>query len=287
MTAEERNRLTVLSCQVRMDILKAVHEAASGHIGGSMSAADILVWLYFRQMHVDPSDPGKADRDRFVLSKGHAAPALYAVLAERGFFPREELSTLRKLHSRLQGHPNMNLTPGVDMTTGSLGQGVSAAAGLALAMKLTGGCGKVYTLLGDGELQEGQVWEAFMFSSHHKLSNLCILIDRNRLQIDGRTQDVMCISPVEDKLKSFGLTVYRANGHRFSELEQAFSWADCERSGPCAIVLDTVKGKGVSFMENNAAWHGKAPNDAEYELALSELEQSMKQLREDHNDCIA
>ncbi len=287
MTNAEMHELKILACKVRTDILNSIHTAASGHIGGSMSAADVLVWLYYRQMNVDPSDPGMADRDRFVLSKGHAAPALYAVLAERGFFPVEELSTLRKLHSRLQGHPNMNLTPGIDMTTGSLGQGISAAAGLALSLKLTGKSGRVYALLGDGELQEGQVWEAFMFASHHKLSNLCVLIDRNRLQIDGQTKDVMNVSPVEKKLESFGLSVQRVDGHSFPELEKGFSWADTAKDGPCAIVLDTVKGKGVSFMENNAGWHGKAPNDEEHALALLELEEQMRILKEEHYDSIA
>ena len=254
-----------------MGVVEAVHAAKSGHPGGSLSAAEAFTYLYQRELNVSSADPRWADRDRFVLSKGHTAPGLYAALALRGFFPVEELKTLRKCGSRLQGHPNMNETPGVDMSTGSLGQGVSAAAGMALAAKVQGKACRVYTLLGDGELDEGEVWEALMFSAHYGLDNLCVLIDNNGLQIDGAIKDVMSPYPIVEKLAAFGLHVLAVDGHDFDQLEAAFREARETAGRPTAIVLKTVKGKGVSFMENQVGWHGKAPSDEEYEQAMAEL----------------
>lgn len=277
MTQEERKALRVTAVKVRQGIMEGVYHAKSGHPGGSLSAADVLTYLYFRRMRIDPGDPGKEDRDRFVLSKGHAAPALYSVLAQRGYFDPAELKTLRQLDSRLQGHPNMNLTPGVDMSTGSLGQGVSVAAGMALGAKFRGDGVRVYTLLGDGELQEGQVWEAMMFSAHYKLDNLTVLVDNNNLQIDGAVGDVMSPYPIDEKLAAFGLFVQTADGHDFDALEVAFDRAKAERGRPSAIILKTVKGKGVSFMENQAGWHGKAPNREQYEAAMGELAARLRQ----------
>ena len=271
MTADERKRLMALACQVRMGVIEGTHAAKAGHPGGSLSAADLFAYLYFKEMNIDPEDSQWADRDRFVLSKGHTAPGLYAALALRGFFPWEELKTLRQMDSRLQGHPNMNETPGVDMSTGSLGQGISAAAGMALAAKHMGKSCRVYTLLGDGEIQEGEVWEAMMFAHHYKLDNLCVIIDNNGLQIDGNVADVMSPYPIADKLRAFGLGVKEIDGHDFDQLEAAFAEARATKGTPFAIVMKTVKGKGVSFMENQAGWHGKAPNDQEYETAMAEL----------------
>ena len=267
----EKLELQKIANEVRKDILTEVYHAKSGHPGGSLSVADILTCLYFEEMHVDPQNPDMADRDRLVLSKGHAAPALYAVLAEKGYFPKEELKSLRALGSRLQGHPNMNDTPGVDMSTGSLGQGVSAAAGMALAAKYQGKSCRVYTLLGDGEIQEGQVWEAFMFAHHYKLDNLCVIIDNNGLQIDGAVDKVMSPYPIPDKLKAFGFAVKEIDGHDFDQIEAAFAEAKATKGVPFAIVMKTTKGKGVSYMENQAGWHGKAPNDEEYKIAMDEL----------------
>lgn len=271
MTADERKRLMALACQVRMGVIEGTHAAKAGHPGGSLSAADLFTYLYFKEMNIDPETPQWADRDRFVLSKGHTAPGLYAALALRGFFPWEELKTLRQMDSRLQGHPNMNETPGVDMSTGSLGQGISAAAGMALAAKHMGKSCRVYTLLGDGEIQEGEVWEAMMFAHHYKLDNLCVVIDNNGLQIDGNIADVMSPYPIPEKLRAFGFAVAEIDGHDFDAMEAAFTLARQTKGVPFAIVMKTTKGKDVSYMENQAGWHGKAPNDEEYEQAMTEL----------------
>ena len=278
MTAEEKKQLLLTACRVRMGILEGVHAAASGHPGGSLSAADVFTWLYFRELRVDPENPQWPDRDRFVLSKGHTAPGLYAALALRGFFPVEELKTLRRPGSRLQGHPNMNLTPGVDMSTGSLGQGVSAAAGMALAARYQGKDCRVYTLLGDGEMEEGEVWEALMFARHYALDNFCVLIDSNGLQIDGPVAEVMNPGPLAEKLRAFGFAVQEIDGHDFDAMETAFAQARAVKGVPSAIVLDTVKGKGVSFMENQVGWHGKAPGDADYAAAMEELQKALAEI---------
>ncbi len=269
------DRLTAAACRIRMGIIESTFRAKSGHPGGSLSATDILTYLYFYRMNIDPAEPRAEGRDRFVLSKGHAAPALYSTLANRGYFPVEELKTLRRIGSRLQGHPNMNLTPGVDMSTGSLGQGVSIAAGMALGTKMRGDGVHVYALLGDGELEEGQVWEALMFSSHHKLDTFTVIIDNNGLQIDGRISDVMSPYPIVDKLKAFGFAVREADGHDFVSIDNAFEALNGVAGAPTAIVLHTVKGKGVSFMENQVGWHGKAPNEEEYHKAMAELEEAL------------
>ena len=278
MTPNERKELQTLACKVRIGIVESTNAAKCGHPGGSLSAADVLTYLYSKELNVDPKEPKKADRDRFVLSKGHCAPALYAVLAHQGFFPVEDLLTLRKIGSYLQGHPNMNTVPGVDMSTGSLGQGISTAAGMALAAKVQGNPCRVYTLLGDVEIQEGQVWEACMFASHYKLDNLCIIIDNNGLQIDGKVSDVMSPYPIVDKLEAFGFHVAAIDGHDFDQIEAAFEAAKQHKGGPSAIVMTTTKGKGVSFMENIAGWHGKATNDAEREQALGELKAQLEEL---------
>ena len=273
MDGSEKKELMKLACKVRMGIIDAVYSAGSGHPGGSLSAADMFTYLYFREMKTDPQNSQDPGRDRFVLSKGHTAPGLYSTLALKGFFPAEELKTLRKLGSRLHGHPNMNETPGVDMSTGSLGQGISAAAGMALAAKKQGKNIRVYTLLGDGEIEEGQVWEAMMFAHHYELDNLCVIIDNNDLQIDGRISDVIDPYPIVDKVKAFGLHVEEIDGHDFEQIEAALDRARNTKGVPSAIVMKTVKGKGVSFMEDKAGWHGKAPSDEEYELAMSELKE--------------
>ena len=254
-----------------MGVIEGVHAAKAGHPGGSLSAADLFTYLYFKELNIDPARPKDPDRDRFVLSKGHTAPGLYAALALRGFFPVEDLKTLRQIGSYLQGHPNMNTVPGVDMSTGSLGQGVSAACGMALAAKHMGKTCRVYTLLGDGEIQEGEVWEALMFAHHHKLDNLCVIVDNNGLQIDGRVADVMSPYPIPEKLRAFGFEVAEIDGHDFDQMEAAFAKAKETKGVPFAIVMKTTKGKGVSYMENQVGWHGKAPNDAEYEQAMGEL----------------
>ena len=278
MTAKEKKQLMATACKVRMGIIEGTHAAKSGHPGGSLSAADLFTYLYFKEMNVDPKNPKWEDRDRFVLSKGHTAPGLYAALALRGFFPESELLTLRHIGSRLQGHPNMNETPGVDMSTGSLGQGVSAAAGMALAAKYQGKDCRVYTLLGDGEIQEGQVWEAFMLAHHYKLDNLCVIIDNNGLQIDGNVADVMSPYPIPEKLRAFGFEVMEIDGHDFDQIEAAFNKAKETKGVPFAIVMKSVKGKGVSYMENQAGWHGKAPNDEEYEQAMTELKAQLAEV---------
>ena len=258
--------------EVRKDIITEVHSAKSGHPGGSLSAADVFTYLYFEEMNIDPKDPKKPDRDRFVLSKGHTAPGLYAALAERGFFPKEDLPTLRHIGSHLQGHPCMQHTPGLDMSSGSLGQGISAAVGMALSAKVFGDSFRVYTLLGDGELQEGQVWEASMFASAKKLDNLCVIVDNNNLQIDGTIVEVNSPYPIDEKFTAFGFHVIKVNGHDFDELRAAFAEAKTVKGQPTAIIMKTVKGKGVSFMENNVAWHGSAPNDEQYAVAMADLE---------------
>lgn len=271
MTTSEKKQLMAAACKVRMGAIKGVHAAKAGHPGGSLSAADLFTYLYFKELRIDPKNPKWEDRDRFVLSKGHTAPGLYAALALRGYFPEEDLLTLRQIGSHLQGHPNMNLTPGVDMSTGSLGQGVSTAAGMALAAKYQGKDCRVYTLLGDGEIQEGEVWEAFMFAHHYKLDNLCVIIDNNNLQIDGKITDVMSPYPIPEKLRAFGFQVREIDGHDFEQMESAFDEARATKGVPFAIIMTTIKGKGVSFMEDVAGWHGKAPNDEEYKTAMDEL----------------
>ena len=271
MTEAEKKQLKITACKVRMGIIEATHGAKCGHPGGSLSSADVFTYLYYKEMNVDPADPKKEDRDRFVLSKGHNAPGLYSVLANRGFFPVEDLPTLRHTGSYLQGHPNMNTVPGVDMSTGSLGQGISVAAGMALGAKHQGKSFRVYTLLGDGEIQEGQVWEACMLAAHYKLDNFCAIIDNNGLQIDGKISDVMSPYPIVDKLEAFGFHVIALDGHDYDALEAAFASARATKGKPTAIVMTTTKGKDVSFMENKAEWHGKAPNDAEYEIAMNDL----------------
>ena len=278
MTSQERKQLAVLACKVRMGIIESTHAAKCGHPGGSMSAADLFTYLYFKELNVDPANPKWEDRDRFVLSKGHCAPGLYAALAHRGFFPVEDLLQLRKVGSYLQGHPNMNTVPGVDMSTGSLGQGISTAVGMALGAKHTGNPCRVYTLLGDGEIQEGQVWEACMAAAHYKLDNLVVIEDNNGLQIDGDIANVLSPYPIVDKLLAFGFHVEAIDGHDFNQIEAAFENAKATKGKPTAIVMKTTKGKDVSFMENNAGWHGKAPNDAEYAVAMAELKAKYAEL---------
>ena len=261
--------------EIRKGIVTAVHSAKAGHPGGSLSAADVFTYLYFEEMNIDPKDPKKADRDRFVLSKGHTAPGLYSALAHRGFFPVEDLKTLRHIGSYLQGHPDMKHIPGVDMSSGSLGQGISAAVGMALSAKLSGDSYRVYTLLGDGEIQEGQVWEAAMFAGHRNLDNLVVMVDNNGLQIDGSIDEVCSPYPIGDKFKAFNFYVIdNVDAHDFDALKAAFDEAKGVKGMPVAIVLKSVKGKGVSFMENKAGWHGKAPNDEEYAIAMADLEKA-------------
>ena len=264
--------------EVRKGIVTAVHGAKAGHPGGSLSAADIFTYLYFEEMNIDPKDPKKADRDRFVLSKGHTAPGLYSVLANRGFFPVEDLPTLRHLGSYLQGHPCMQETPGVDMSSGSLGQGISAAVGMALAAKMDGKDYRTYTLLGDGEIHEGQVWEASMFAGHRKLDNLVVIVDNNGLQIDGKIDDVCSPYPIDKKFEAFNFHVINIDGNDFDQIDAAFKEAKATKGMPTAIICKTVKGKGVSFMENSAGWHGKAPNDEEYATAMADLEKISEEL---------
>ena len=259
--------------EVRKGIVTAVHSAKAGHPGGSLSAADLFTYLYFEEMNIDPKEPKKADRDRFVLSKGHTAPGLYAALANRGYFPVEDLKTLRHIGSYLQGHPDMKHIPGVDMSSGSLGQGISAAVGMALAGKMDNADYRVYTLLGDGEIQEGQVWEASMFAGHRKLDNLVVIVDNNGLQIDGKIEDVCSPYPIDKKFEAFNFHVIKVeDGNDFDQLAAAFKEAQETKGMPTAIIMQTVKGKGVSYMENNAGWHGKAPNDEEYAIAMADLE---------------
>ena len=257
--------------EVRKGIVTAVHSAKAGHPGGSLSCADLMTYLYFEEMNIDPKDPQKADRDRFVLSKGHCAPALYSALAQRGYFPVEELTTLRKLGSHLQGHPCMQHTPGVDRSSGSLGQGISVAVGMALSAKLSNDSYRVYTLLGDGELAEGQVWEAAMFAGHKHLDNLVVVVDNNGLQIDGKIEDVCNPYPIDKKFEAFNFHVINIDAHDFDQIRAAFKEARDTKGMPTAIIMKSIKGKGVSFMENQAGWHGKAPNDEQYEIAMEDL----------------
>ena len=278
MTANEKKALRVNACKVRMGIIEGTYAAKSGHPGGSLSSAELFTYLYFKELNVDPAQPRKPDRDRFVLSKGHCAPGLYAAMALRGFFPWEDLHALRHIGAHLQGHPNMNSTPGVDMSTGSLGQGVSAACGMALTAKLQKNPCRVYTLLGDGEIEEGQVWEAFMFAAHYKLDNLCVIIDNNGLQIDGPVAQVMSPYPILDKLAAFGFEAVEVDGHDYDALEAAFAQAKTVKGKPFAIVMKTTKGKGVSFMEDQVGWHGKATNDEQYGVAMAELKARLAEL---------
>ena len=269
--AIDYEKLKEIARDIRVDIIKETYHAGSGHPGGSLSAADIMTVLYFNEMNIDPANPKKEDRDKFILSKGHATPVLYATLAHRGFFPKEELATFRKLGSKLQGHPDMKKVPGVEMSTGSLGQGFSVSVGMALADKLDQRPARIYALLGDGELQEGLVWEAAMAAAHYKLDNLTIFVDWNGLQIDGNNDDVMTVTPVDEKFKSFGFHVIRIDGHNMEEIVAALAQARETKGKPTAVVAKTSKGKGVSFMENNAGWHGKAPNEEEAKKAVAEL----------------
>ncbi len=264
--------LQKMANEVRKGIVTAVHSAKSGHPGGSLSAADIFTYLYFEELHIDPENPKDPDRDRFVLSKGHTAPGLYSVMANRGYFPVEELKTLRHVGARLQGHPSMQYLPGLDMSSGSLGQGISAACGMALAAKIDGKEHRVYTLLGDGEIEEGQVWEAAMFAGAKKLDNLVVIVDNNNLQIDGTVEEVNSPYPIDKKFEAFNFFVIEVDGHNFDQLRSAFREAKEMKGRPTAIICKTVKGKGVSFMEDQVGWHGKAPNDEEYEIAMKDLE---------------
>ena len=280
MTSEQRNTLERAAAQIRRAVLTQTHAAKSGHPGGSLSIADLMAYLYFAEMRIDPKNPAWEDRDRLVLSKGHTAPALYAALALRGFFPQEELTNLRQVDSFLQGHPDMKKTPGVDMSSGSLGLGISSACGIALAGKLNGAPYRVYTIVGDGESQEGQVWEACMFAAHYQLDNLCVFIDHNGLQIDGPVCDVMNPMPFDKKLEAFGFHVIVINGHNFDEIESALNTAKTVKGQPTAVIMETVKGKGVSFMENNVKWHGSAPNDEQYAAGLAEIDATLKAIGE-------
>ena len=272
MTNQE---LKKTATEVRKGIIEGVHAAKAGHPGGSLSATEVFTYLYFEEMNIDPKDPKKADRDRFVLSKGHTAPGLYSTLAQRGFFPVEDLKTLRHIGSHLQGHPCVQHTPGIDASSGSLGQGISVAVGMALSAKLSKESYRVYTLLGDGEIQEGQVWEASMFAAAKNLDNLCVIVDNNGLQIDGRIEDVNSPYPIPDKFRAFNFHVVEvADGNDFDQLRAAFDEAKATKGQPTAIVMKTVKGKGISFMENQVGWHGKAPNDEEYAIAMEELKKA-------------
>ncbi len=278
MTPSEKKQLEIMATKVRMDIIEGVYSAKSGHPGGSLSSAEIFTYLYCKEMNVDPKNPKDPNRDRFVLSKGHCAPGYYGILAEKGFFPKEEIKKLRHIGAMLQGHPDMKGTPGVDMSSGSLGQGISAAVGMALAGKIDNKSYRVYTLLGDGEIDEGQVWEAAMFASHKKLDNLVVIVDWNGLQIDGTIEEVAGPLPIDTKFSSFGFDVQVIDGNNFEAIEAALTNAREVKGMPSCIILKTVKGKGVSYMENNVSWHGAAPNKEQYEVAMSELEAHLKEL---------
>ena len=271
MESTKLELLQSVAKKIRVGIIESTHAAKSGHPGGSLSITDVMTYLYFSEMNIDPKNPSDPCRDRFIMSKGHCAPALYSTLAHKGYFPVEELITLRKIGSRLQGHPDMTLTPGVDMSAGSLGLGISSAAGMALAAKIDGKDYRVYTVVGDGESEEGQVWEACMFAAHYKLDNLCVIVDWNGLQIDGSIEEVMNPTPHDKKLEAFGFHVISVDGHSFEELERAFAEARTIKGKPTAIIAKTVKGKGVSFMENKVSWHGSAPNDEQCAQAIAEL----------------
>ncbi len=277
MDATLKKQLEITACKVRMGIIEGVHSAKSGHPGGSLSIADTLTYLYFAKMNVYPDKPDEPQRDRLVLSKGHTAPALYSTLAQRGFFPEEELKSLRHIGAMLQGHPCIHI-PGVDMSSGSLGQGISAACGMALSAKVSSDTYKVYTILGDGEIEEGQVWEAAMFAAHYKLDNLVAIVDNNGLQIDGKIEDVMSPYPIVDKFIAFGWHIIEMDAHDFDSIEAAFNEAESVSGQPVAIIQKSVKGKGVSFMENNVSWHGSAPNDEQYEQAMGELKAALAAL---------
>lgn len=277
MDLQSKKELSIFATQIRMGIIEGTYNAKAGHPGGSLSSADVFAYLYGKEMNVNSKDPKWEDRDRFVLSKGHCAPGLYAALAYKGFFPVEDIKTLRKIDSYLQGHPNMNTVPGVDMSTGSLGQGVSVAVGMAQAAKYMNKSLNVYTLLGDGEIEEGQVWEAMMFANQYKLDNLCVIIDSNGLQIDGPCSDVMSAEPIDQKLEAFGFEVVVIDGNDFDQLEKAFDMFH-KSNKPFAMIMKTVKGKGVSYMENQVGWHGKAPNEEEYNIAMAELNKKMAEL---------
>jgi len=278
MDVNSKKELAKIACNVRMGIIEGTFNAKSGHPGGSLSIAEILTYLYFKEMNVDAAAPLKEDRDRFVLSKGHAAPALYSVMAQKGYFPVEELKTLRKVDSRLQGHPSMNYLPGIDISSGSLGQGISAACGMALGAKLKGDAFRVYTILGDGEIGEGQVWEAAMYAAAKKLDNLVAFVDNNNLQIDGTVEEVNSPYPIPEKFDSFGWNVIEIDAHNFDEIENALNNAKECKGKPTAIIAKSVKGKGVSFMENQVSWHGSAPNAEQYEAAMAELKAVLKDL---------
>ena len=270
----DKLKLMKTANEIRKGIVSSVHSAKAGHPGGSLSAADIFTYLYFEELRIDPKELKKADRDRFVLSKGHTAPGLYSALAERGYFPKEDLLTLRHVGSYLQGHPDMKHIPGVDMSSGSLGQGISAAVGMAIAGKMDDADYRVYTLLGDGEIQEGQVWEASMLAASHKLDNLVVIVDNNNLQIDGTIEEVNSPYPIDKKFEAFNFHVIKIDGNDFDQIDAAFKEAKTVKGQPTAIIAKTVKGKGVSFMENQVGWHGKAPNDEEYKVAMEELEKA-------------
>ena len=278
MDANSKKELAKIAVNVRKGVIEGTFNAKSGHPGGSLSIAEILTYLYFKEMNVDPAKPDMAERDRIVLSKGHAAPALYSVMAQRGYFPVEDLKTLRKVGSKLQGHPSMRYLPGVDISTGSLGQGISAACGMALGAKLAGKTFRVYTILGDGEIEEGQVWEAAMYAAAKKLDNLVAFVDNNNLQIDGTVEDVNSPYPIPEKFAAFGWNVIEIDGHSFDEIENALNDARNCKGKPTAIIAKTVKGKGVSFMENQVGWHGTAPNAEQYETAMNELDSALKDL---------
>ncbi len=278
MDATLKKQMEITATKVRMGIIEGVYNAKSGHPGGSLSVADMLTYLYFAKMNVDPANPLMAERDRLVLSKGHTAPALYSVLAQRGFFPEEELKTLRHIGSRLQGHPVYKKVPGVDMSTGSLGQGISAACGMALSGKISDDYYKVYAVLGDGEIQEGQVWEAAMFAAHYQLDNLIAIVDNNGLQIDGRVSEVMSPYPIDEKFRAFGWYVITIDAHDFNQIEKAFEEAERVVNQPVVIIQKSIKGKGVSFMEDNVSWHGAAPNEEQYNIAMEELKAHLAEL---------
>ncbi len=278
MDATIKKQLEATACKVRMGVIEGVYNAKSGHPGGSLSISDLLTYLYFAKLNVDPKNPKMPERDRVVLSKGHCAPALYSVLAQRGYFSEDELKKLRHIGAMLQGHPDMKGTPGVDMSTGSLGQGISAACGMALGGKLSSASYKVYAILGDGEIEEGQVWEAAMFAAHNKLDNLVAIIDNNGLQIDGKITDVCSPMPITDKFEAFGWHVITMDAHDFDDIERAFDEAEKINGKPVAIVQTSTKGKGVSYMENQVGWHGSAPNKEQYEQAMNELNEQLKKL---------
>lgn len=275
MNAELKAKLQKDAVKVRMSVIEGTFNAKSGHPGGSLSVSDLMTYLYMYKLNIDPQNPQWEDRDRFVLSKGHTAPSLYGALALRGFFPEDEIKTLRKPGSRLQGHPSMHMTPGVDMSTGSLGQGISVAVGLALGAKINNKSYRVYTILGDGEIEEGQVWEAAMFAAAKKLDNLVVVVDNNNLQIDGTIEEVNSPYPIDEKFKAFGFNVINIDGHDFDQIDDAFTAAENFKGAPTAIIAKTVKGKGVSFMENQVGWHGKAPDADQYAQAMAELKEAL------------